>query len=72
MSSFCSTTETPVSVSMAEWAFSSRVKSTSRRRKGMTSFTVWYRFTAPSAGPEMISGVRLSSMRMLSTSSTMA
>ncbi|CFR94000.1 Uncharacterised protein [Mycobacterium tuberculosis] len=31
-----------------------------------------YQLEAPSAGPEMISGVRASSIRMESTSSTMA
>ena len=32
----------------------------------------WYHSGEPSAGPEMISGVRASSMRIESTSSTMA
>jgi hypothetical protein len=38
----------------------------------MTSFSVRYLSLAASAGPLMMSGVRASSMRMLSTSSTIA
>jgi hypothetical protein len=34
--------------------------------------TIWYCSVEYGAGPEMISGVRASSMRMLSTSSTIA
>ena len=71
MASSASTRSAPSSVRVAARAFSSISKSPSRS-SGITWSTFWYISELSSDGPEMISGVRASSIRMLSTSSTMA
>ncbi len=71
--SISSTCSEPVSVSVTDLAFSSFSNTSSRLTNSMTTeSTLRYKSVASSEGPEMISGVRASSIRIESTSSTMA